>query len=127
MGLLDVVRSGVKVADALTKSLQTTVTYRRYSAADHYGKKQLLASVPLRALVENKLRRVTSASGIITDSTITITLLDAAAVASVTGGVGITVNDEFVLPSGSTNPILNVGGFVDAGTGQPFATEVYLG
>lgn len=127
MGLLDVVRSGVKIADALTKSMQTTVTYRRYSSSDQYGKKQLLAATPLRALVENKLRRVPSQSGVITDSTITITLLDVNAISAATGGAGIGVNDEIVLPNGSTNPILNVGGFVDAGTGQPIATEVYLG
>jgi len=127
MGLLDVVRSGVKIADALTKSLQASVTYRRCISTNQYGVKQLGSPVTLLALVENKQRKVMSPTGVIVDSNITITLLNVAAVVAATGGFGIRVNDEIVLADGSTNPVLNVGGFVDAGTNQPFATEVYLG
>ena len=35
--------------------------------------------------------------------------------------------DKIVLPDGTTGPILDMSGFIDAGTGHPIATEVFLG
>lgn len=39
----------------------------------------------------------------------------------------VDVNDVFVLPDGTTGPILVVDGFFDGGTGVPFYSQIFLG
>jgi len=128
MSLLNVLRSAVKVADTITKSVQATVTFRHCTDANTAGRgvPSYDAPVPLLAIIDKKQKMVRTPSGQIIASTATLTFLDVAAVAAVTGGVGIKVNDKITLDDGSSPPILNVGGFVDAGTDQPLATTVWL-
>ena len=42
---------------------------------------------------------------------------------------GVVVNelDIIILPDGTSGPIINSAGFVDAQTGHPILTQVYLG
>lgn len=127
MSLLDVLRSGISVADKVTKSLQSTVTYERYLSEDGYGTKTYAAAVQLRAIVDYVSVQVRTGSGQLTVSRATITLLDIAAVSAATSGLGIDNNDRFTLPDGDTGPILDIRGFVDAGTGHPISTEVVIG
>ena len=127
MGLLDVIRSGVKTADSLTRSLQSTVTYERCTAKNQYGKKTFATAVPLKALFEKKNRMVQSPTGVLVMSTGTLSFLDVAALSTATGGAGLSVEDQFTLSDGVIPSVINVGGFVDAGTNQPFASDVYLG
>jgi hypothetical protein len=129
MGLLDVIRSGVKIADKVTKPLQATVSYERCTStnADGYGAKSYAAAVPLRAIVDWKQKPVRTQAGTLTVTRATVMLLDVAAVVVATAGAGIGDDDRLTLPDGTTGPILDLGGFLDAGTGQPVATEVMLG
>lgn len=127
MSLLDVVRSGVKIADDTTKSLQAEVTYERSLGLDGYGKPIYAAPVKLLAIVDYKSSQVRSQQGIMTVSRASILLLDVKAVAAATGDKGIDNNDKFTLPDGDTGPLLDIRGFVDAGTKFPVATEVMIG
>jgi hypothetical protein len=127
MSLLDIVRSAVKTADTVTKPLQATVTYERYLDDDGYGTVSYAAAVPLRAIVDYKSVQVRTQAGILTASRVTIDLLDIAEVSAATAGAGIGNNDKFTLPDGDTGPVLDIGGFIDAGTGNPVATTVYIG
>lgn len=127
MSLLDVVRSGVATADKITKPLQASVTYERYLSEDGYGTKTYGTPVTLRAIVDYVSVQVRTASGQLTVSRAVITLLDVVAIVAATSGAGIDNNDKFTLPDGDTGPILDIRGFVDAGTGHPVATEVVLG
>lgn len=129
MGLLDALRSGVKLADKVTKPLQPTVSYERCTStnADGYGSKSYAAATPLRAIVDWQQKPVRTQAGMLTVTRATITLLDVAAIAAATGGAGIGDDDRFTLPDGTTGPILDIGGFIDAGTGHPVASEVMLG
>ncbi|MCR4301802.1 MAG: hypothetical protein NUV51_09345 [Sulfuricaulis sp.] len=127
MSLLDVVRSAVKIADEVTKPLQATVTYERYTGSDGYGTPTYAAAVSLRAIVDYVSKQVRTQEGILTVSRATITLLDIAAVVAATGGAGIDNNDKFTLPDGDTGPLLDIRGFVDAGTTHPIATEIVIG
>jgi hypothetical protein len=126
MSLLDVIRAGVKIADNITKPLQATVLYQRASAAGGYGV-TYPSSVPLRAVVDYKTVQVRTKEGQLTVTRSILTLLDIAAVVAATNGEGIGNDDRFTLPDGDTGPILDIGGFVDAGTGHPIATTVMLG
>jgi len=129
MGLLDVIRSGVKIADKVTKPLQATVSYERCIStnADGYGAKSYASTVPLRAIVDWKQKPVRTQAGTLTVTRATVDLLNIADVVAATGGAGIGDDDRFTLPDGTTGPILDLAGFIDAGTGHPISTTVMLG
>lgn len=119
MSLLDVLRTGVKIADKITKPLQATVRYQRESSKDEYGKVTPKPVIPLRAIVDYGQKKVRTQTGEIVNSRATVTLLDVAAVQAATGGAGIGPNDTFTLPDNTVCPVLDVTGFMDAGTGKP--------
>ncbi len=127
MSILDVLRSGVAIADKVTKPWQAIVIYRRELSADAAGMRTFAADVPLHALVDYKAVQVRTKDGVLSATRATITLLDVAEVTLATGGQGIGNNDQFILPDGDTGPTLDLAGFVDAGTGHPIATTVMLG
>jgi hypothetical protein len=128
MSLLDVVRSAVKIADGVTKPIQAEVTFKKMVLSnDGYGDKTYPVSVLLRAIVDWKQRQVRTESGVLSVSRASVQFLDVAALASATNGEGIDDHDQIILPDGTTGPILDMAGFIDAGTKQPIATEVFLG
>ncbi len=126
MSLLNVLRSGVKVADKVTKPLQADVVYERVTGQNEYGMKTYAAPATLKAIVDWRQRQLRTPDGILSVSRAAVTFLDAAALIAATGGAGIDDSDRFTLPDGTTGPILDMGGFIDAGTGIPVATEVFL-
>lgn len=128
MSLLDVLRSGVAIADSVTKPLQATVLYSRYVSSDSYGTKSYSPeNVKMKAIVDWKQKQVRTLEGVLSVSRASVTFLNIADVVKATGGDGINDQDRIVLPDGTTGPILDMAGFIDAGTGHPIATEVFLG
>jgi hypothetical protein len=127
MGLLQTLRAGIAVADKITKPLQATVTYERAIGNDGYGKTTFANGVPLKAIVDFARKQVRTTSGELSVTRATIDLLDINAVVKATGGEGIGNDDRFTLPDGDSGPILDISGFIDAGTGHPIATTVMLG
>jgi len=127
MSLLDVVRTGVAVADALTRPLQATVSYEQYIGEDGYGTPTYAAAVDLKAVVDWKQKQLRTQGGILSVSRASVMFIDIAALVAATGGDGVGDTDRLTLPDGTTGPIIDMSGFLDAGTGTPFATEVYLG
>lgn len=127
MSLLTAVQSAVKVADKVTRPLQSTVSYRRWLEQDGNGDATFATAVDLLAVVDWKQRQVRTITGLLSVSRAAVTFLDAAALSAATGGTGIGDDDVIVLPDGTTGPILDMAGFIDPGTEIPIATEVYLG
>jgi hypothetical protein len=127
VSLLDVLRTGVKIADGVTKPLQATVTYERYIGENWQGSKTFAAPIPMKAIVDWKQKQVRTMSGILSVSRASVMFLSIQAVVIATSGEGIDDSDKITLPDGTTGPILDMSGFVDANTGHPIATEVYLG
>lgn len=128
MSLLDVLRTGVKVADQVTKPLQASVTYeRRKVRPDGYGTQDYHPAVALRAIVDWKQKQLRTPAGVLSVSRAYVMFLDISALNAATVGQGIGDHDRITLPDGTTGPILDMAGFVDAGTGKPLATEVWLG
>lgn len=127
MSLLNVLRDAVKVVDTVTKPIQSTVSFKRRTGQDQFGAPTYAAAVNLKAAVDWKARQVRTSTGILTVSRAVVTFLDAAALSAATGGAGIDDSDEITLPDGTTGPLLDLGGFIDPGTGIPIATEAYLG
>ncbi len=114
MSLLDVVRSAVKIADHVTKTLQCLVSFERYLSQDGYGTKTYANPANLRAIVELKQQQVRSTSGELSVSRASVLFLDVAGL-KVVAPSGVSVNDRVTLPDGTTGPILNLSGFRDAG------------
>ena len=127
MALIDIVRTGVKTADKVTKSLQCEVSFERCTEDNGYGTSLYDTPTLLRAIVDWKQKQVRTSTGILSVTRASVLFLDVAAVAAATGGRGIDDHDRIILPDGTTGPILDMSGFIDAGTGQPIATEVWLG
>jgi len=127
VGLLAIVRSGVKIANKLTLDLQAEVTFERYLSSDGAGGSTYSSPVSLRAIVEDKQQVVRTLSGELSQSRTSITFLDTVALLIATGGNGVQESDRLTLSNGETGSILAIGGFIDAGTGIPVATEIFLG
>ena len=127
MGLLDVIRSAVVVADGVTKELQPFVTLKRMTGHDAYGAVTFGTSIQLQAIVDWKRAQVRTSTGELTVSRATVLFVNVAQLMAATNNEGIGDEDQIILPDGTTGPILDISGFVDAGTGKPFATEVLLG
>lgn len=117
----------MKIADRVTKPLQATVTYQRKLSEDGFGGITYSAAVPLRAIVDYASKQVRTRDGILTVTRATIDLLDVAAIVAATSGQGIGNDDKFTLPDGDVGVILDISGFIDAGTKNPIATKVMLG
>lgn len=132
MGLRNVLISGVKIADKVTRDLQAETYYRRYVSSDGAGGKtydppESSSPVTLLAIVEDKQEIVRTITGEMSQSKTHITYLNLSAVYTATGGNGIKEQDMISLQNGETGRILAIGGFMDSGNGQLIPTEVYLG
>lgn len=127
MSLLDVLRKGVAIANTVTKPVQANVTYERYQSTDGYGTKTYASATTLKAIVDWKQLQVRTRDGVLTVSRATVIFIDIDALKAATSNAGISDHDKITLPDGTSGPILNMSGFIDAGTGIPLATEVYLG
>lgn len=127
MSLLDVLRTGVKIADNVTKSVQADVKFEKYVSGTGEGDKSYTPAVFLKAIVDWKQKQVRTMSGVLSVSRASVMFLDIAALKTATNNEGIDDHDKITLPDGTTGPILDMSGFIDAGSGHPVATEVFLG
>lgn len=127
MGLLDTLRTAVKIADKVTKPIQATVTYERCLLHSGDGTKTYASAVEMKAIVDWKRQQVRTPSGVLSLSRASVMFIDILALNVATSGEGLDDHDRITLPDGTTGPILDMSGFVDAGTGRPLATEVFLG
>jgi hypothetical protein len=127
MSLLDVVRAGVALANTITQPLQATVVYERRLTSDDQGTGAFAAPVNLKAIVDWKQKQIRTPTGELSVSRSYVMFLDIVALVAATGGEGINDQDLITLPDGTTGPILDMSGFIDAGTGHPVATELWLG
>jgi hypothetical protein len=127
MALPDIIRSAVKTANSVTQSLQALVTYERSLGDNGYGAINYAPPIEMKALVDWKQRMVRTAAGQLTVTRATVTFLDVNTLLQVTEYKGLNDEDKITLPDGTTGPILDMGGFVDPGTGIPYATEAMIG
>lgn len=128
MALDDIVRGAVALARTLTLDLQPVVQWRAWLGDNGYGLETYAAPVNIRAIVERKQHTLTRPDGRTFVSEHYIAILE-----PLPGAVAanrrnpVDERDMFILPDGTTGPIVNISGLVDRGTGQPFYHEIYLG
>lgn len=126
-GLLKILRGGVAITDKITKPIQAYVTYRRHLGDDGYGGDAFGDPVQVPAICDWIQVSLTTSNGQLAVSRSSVQFLNIEDVVRITNGEGIGDQDEITMPDGTTGPILDMKGFIDAGTGHPLATEVFLG
>lgn len=129
MGLADIVRNGVALADKLTLSLQVNVTHRPWTgqgvdAAPTWASPGV--SVP--AIVIEKRSLVRFADGHEKMSSHYVGILRPLTPNGATGrDEPVDPRDLIILPDGTTASVLSVAGVVDNSTGKRFYCEVLVG
>jgi len=120
MGLDDVVRRNVAVADRLTTTLQSTVTHYAFSSETDEGVRAYDPTTGTKRLAvvrfqQRKFRTVAGEEVVSRAKVLFVRPLT------------IDARDKIVLPDGTTGPILDMQGTVDPETGEPYATTIWLG
>lgn len=120
MSLRDTVKSGIAIANKLTKPLQATVLHWSFVSESVDGTPVFLTASPVSrtALVEMKQFQVKTSTGEVVAARAKVTFLSP---------IVVNTRDQIILPDGSTGPILAVTGLADPITGVPYMPEVFLG
>lgn len=121
MGLADIVRSAVAVADSVTSSLQVSVSHYLHSEAtvDDSGFITWGSPHSRLAIVEHKKKQVRDKEGREVTSSTQLTF---------PRPVSISVLDRFVLPDGTGgSPISTAGSVVDPLTNAEYIKEIAIG
>lgn len=118
---LEILRTGIGIADTLTKGVQATVTLERWTGQTTSGTPTYSAAESLRAVVDYKQKQSMTSTGKLVPVMATLTIV---------GDVSPAINpkDRITLPDGRTGPILGTpAAVVDPETGRGLITEVSLG
>jgi hypothetical protein len=144
MSLNSIIRSGVAIADAITKDLQGTVMHSAWISQSAFGKPTYGrrvsglditgsfdtpdVAVGREAVIEQK-QRIRDVQGRNVLTFVHLTFVGPIPV----NGMGterkeaVDTRDVFVLPDGTTGPVVDVVGVVDSETNLMYAVEVWLG
>ncbi|HUW56687.1 MAG TPA: hypothetical protein VMZ92_08635 [Planctomycetota bacterium] len=125
MGLQDIVRNAVAIANKVTAPLQTTVTHEAWIGADKYGKPQFDLAVIRPALIERKTAAVGGSQ--ITQNATVYFLSPVEEHGADDRQEPLDPRDRITLPDGWTGPIVNVEGLIDPATNLPYLYTVALG
>jgi hypothetical protein len=119
MGLAEVVRGGVALADRLTASLQATVAHEAWSGNNGDGQHSYAESVSVAAVVEEGKKARKLANGDVVMTKAHIIFLRPRQV---------DPRDRFTLPSGSKGPVVDTDhAVVDPSTGVGYYAGVWIG
>jgi hypothetical protein len=116
MGLDTLIRSAVAVADAVTTSVQPSITHEPYASQNGYGTPTYGTAVARLAVVSYETKPVRTVEGHEQLSTAQITI---------PRNVPVDLRDRFTLPTGYSAPVLAVRGVADP-LGGVYAQEVAL-
>lgn len=132
MGLSSILRNAVKTIDNVTKDAQDYVQHYAWIGTAGDGEKIFAEPVLRKAIVNRNQRRAvtqiaqTSIQEMQSRATITIVeeiLPNGAADRQ----EPIDSRDKFILPDGTSGPILDISGTIDPGTHMAYFYEVWLG
>lgn len=127
MGLADLIRKGVAIANTVTSGAQVDVTHEPWTGSDGQSKPVYGTAQLLPAIVVDSQRGFRDAVGEVVQSHTRISFLRPV---PPNGAAGrrepIDPRDRLTTPDGTTGKIAGVGGMVDRGTGRPFFSEAWL-
>lgn len=129
MGLADIIRSGIQIAQNVTAGAQVNVTHEAWTGQDEYGAPTFAAAQTLTAILDLNRKEKATLSGQLVTVVATLTILTPI---TDNGAAGrkepIDPRDVIRLPDGTTGPILETpNAVVDPATNRPFFHTVLLG
>lgn len=129
MGLDDIVRAGVALADSITTTLQVAVSHEAWTGQDAFGEATYAAATFPLAIVEQKVSQVRSRlTGQMIMTKAKVSFLRPIAPNGAAGRAEpVDTRDRITLPDGFTGPIVAVNSLTDPTTSRGYLTEVYLG
>lgn len=114
-------------ADTASKGVQVTVTHRRWTGKNAFGK-ATYDDTTLPMIVERKERMIQAQGG---NEVLTKHLLTRVGPIAAQGAANrsepVDLRDVFVLPDGTTGPTVAVDGIFDPLKGAPFMYQIWLG
>lgn len=128
MGLADIVRSGIAIANTITASLQVPISIQRWTGQGQTGAPSYAAAITVQALVEPEKVLRPSGTGGVMALTSKVTILTPLTAHGATGrSEPLDQRDKITLSDGTTCPISTIGGVVtDPSTNLPYMFEVTL-
>jgi len=118
MGFDSLIRSGIVLADSLTKKgLQATVSHSAFASQNSYGEATYGTAVSRRAVVSDSTELIKDDQGREALARYRVLFL---------GAVTVSVRDKLTI-NGRVSPILRVDAGVLADDGAQFVTEVFCG
>jgi len=127
MSIRDILVAGIATARTITLPLHVTVQHSAWTGQDFNGKDTFATASSLKAIV-NKEEKIFKKEGIEVAAKTYIAILQPIASNGAAGrSEPVDTRDKFVLPDGTTGPVVEVSGFMDGGTGAPYFYEIYLG
>lgn len=128
MPFAKLVASGVALADKLTASLQSDVSYEAWIGINADGSYQYAAAVPVASIVERNQQTVVSYEGNEVLSTHTVNILRPIGPNGAAGrNEPVDPRDRFTLADGTTSRTLAVGTLVNPDTDAGYYHIVNLG
>jgi hypothetical protein len=128
VSLRTILTSGIKTIDKTTRSLQATILHEAWTGSDDAGAKSYGPPIARRAIVDQQVHEHRTKSGELVSTQASITFLEPIAPNGAPGRTEpVDENDVITLPDGSTGPIVDISGFVDAGTNMPYFSQVWIG
>lgn len=124
----EILRSGIQIADSLTKGVQSTITIERWTGQTVHGDDTYSIPITVSAVIDRTNKVINRGDEQITIGATLTVIGDIPP----DGGVGrrepIDPRDRITLPDGFTGPIINApNSVVDPGTGRGFINEIMLG
>ena len=129
MGLADILRSGIAIADTVTKGVQVNVTHEAWTGQNGHGTETYAAAVTRKAIVDLTRKQRPTASGKLVNVVATVIILEPVLPNGAAGRFEpIDPRDKLTLPDGTTGPILNgPNSVMDPATSRGLFNEIYLG
>jgi hypothetical protein len=121
-------RDGVRLIKETTDSLQAYVDLKQWSGQSVYGVPTYSATKRLKAIIVQapNMHKTTGGQTVATQAY--AAFLEPIPPNGVAGRLEpIDPRDVIIFPDGTTGPIVEVKGFIDAGTGRPMFSEVWFG
>lgn len=129
MGLADIIRSGIAIADTVTKGAQVDVTHYPWESQTGFGVITFGAAVTRKAIVDMTRKQRMTATGTLVNTVATVTFLETVAPNGAAGRrEPIDPRDKIVLPDGTTGPIFDApDSVVDPLTDRPYFNTILIG
>lgn len=129
MSLAGIIRTGVRIADKVTKSVQGDMVLEAWIGQSVTGLPTYASPVTIKCIEDDTQKTITTVSGQVITVMSTLTILEEI---SDNGTAGrhepIDTRDRITTPSGFVGKIINApGSVVDPGTGKGFIQSIMLG